>query len=154
MGDGDMSEFPTFVPNKSDHMGTWGIKNFENDSAQDFRMDLKEMDPVLLRNAIVHLADADSEQYLDADDCCAALVAAEFVAAAKGKPSEDLDPEDQQWIKTKGIAAMVTEESLDGAAVRAVERIRTQSELQELWEETDDFDAWFAVQEGLIRRLA
>lgn len=135
-------------------MGTWGTGNFENDSAHEFIADLREMDPILLKNAIVFLAEADSEQYLEIDDCCAALVAAEYVAAARGRAGSALDDEQLKWITEKDIKSMDASEDLALHARAAVERIRTQSELQELWEESGSFEAWYKVQEDLIRRLA
>lgn len=135
-------------------MGAWGTGNFENDSALDFVADLKEMDPVLLKNAIVFLAEAESEQELDSDDCCAALVAAEYVAAARGNASPAITDEQKKWIAEKDIKSMDEAHDLASHARSAVERIRTQSELQELWEESDHFQEWYKVQEELIRRLA
>jgi len=38
-------------------------------------------------------------------------------------------------------------------ALMAIHRIETESELKELWEDADEFDAWIATLEDLKARL-
>lgn len=75
----------------------------------------------------------------------AALTAAELVAAMRGGPVDLLPPEIQAW--PAGHAHLCTPELRD-LAQRAVERVATQSELQEAWGEEDG-----AVFQQKIRKL-
>ena len=43
--------------------------------------------------------------------------------------------------------------ALAPVAARAVARIAQESELKELWEETEDFDAWSTDLDALLDRL-
>jgi hypothetical protein len=45
------------------------------------------------------------------------------------------------------------DESLTAKAQQAIEAILSESELLELWEETDEFDRWQATVTDLLERL-
>lgn len=120
-------------------MGTWDIGHFDNDSAADFCGGLDGAAPgereALLRSAL-QLA-ARAEEYLDSDEAVEAVVAAALVAAqcpggaavtsAYG-PKEPVPP----------LAA-----ELRPLAVAALDRVvAEESELAELWDETESGPAW------------
>ena len=130
-------------------MGAWGIGHFENDDAGDWVWELEDarsLEPVVAAIAAVEAA----TDYLEAPDATIALAAAETIAAALGKPAPDLPD---------SVAAVVSvlphapDSKLVSRARAAVERIATESELRELWEETEDFAAWQAKVSDLIQRL-
>ena len=128
-------------------MGAWGIGHFDNDDAGDWIWELEEAKS--LQPVISAFDEVDSSlDYLDAGIACMALAAAETVAAVIGKPAADL-PE--------SIAAIVPHLAADPALVSraraAVETIGSDSELRELWEETDDFGKWQALVADLSARL-
>ena len=130
-------------------MGAWGIGHFENDDAGDWVWELEDagsLEPVVAAIAAVEA----SQDYLEAPDASIALAAAETIAASLGKPAPDLPD---------SVAAVVAvlphkpDPDLVARARKAVERIGTESELRELWEETDDFAAWQSKISDLIQRL-
>lgn len=135
-------------------MGAWGEGNFENDGALDFVGDLTEQDslqPVeaAFDAALQALADED---YIDAFYAEQVLAAAEVVAMLKGQPVDKLPPKLTQWQQAQRLTV---DDALDKKAIAAVEKVMTdpESELRELWAETDDFEAWLATVKDLLERL-
>lgn len=128
-------------------MGAWGAGIFDNDDAVDWLADLAgSKDPNALDGA---LSGAAAES-VEAPTASVALAAAEVVAALNNHPAADLPGEIEDWIA--GARPLPSPE-LTGRAHAAVERVRTDSELRELWEETDPTE-WFAHVNDLLRRLA
>ena len=67
-------------------MGTWGTGSFENDDAADFMIDVLDSgDLSLIREALDNVL--TSTEYVEAPDATLAIVAAEIVAAARGRPT-------------------------------------------------------------------
>lgn len=135
-------------------MGAWGIKNFENDDAMEFVEDMNTDDdgwPFVL-DAIENVVIVPDDEYVDAYDAARALAAIEYIAAAKGKPSGDFPEDAADWIKNK-FTETIEPDTIEDAA-RALKRIAGNSELKELWEETEDLNAWLEVVGDLEKRLA
>lgn len=130
-------------------MGAWGIGNFDNDDASDWVWELEDaasLAPVQAAFAAVIAAD----QYLESPDASIGLAAAEVVAASCGNPPADL-PESVSQVVAKLEAPAGNE--LVARARTVVEKIGANSELRELWEETDEFEKWQDNLAGLLRRL-
>ncbi len=85
---------------------------------------------------------AEPTGYLEAPDCSAALAAAEVVAAAAGRPGADLPEEVRTWVAAHG---MQIPSDLAALSHRAIDRITQESELRELWDETEQADAGWPV---------
>ena len=133
-------------------MGAWGTGTFENDDALDWIGEFREApNEDALRSTLSTAAAADG--YLESPDAANALAAAEVVAALKGAPTADaIGVEDYlAGIVHSGIP--VTEE-LTALALRAIDRVVSDSELSELWAETDDATAWRADVAALRARVA
>ena len=88
--------------------------------------------------------------YLEAPESNAALAAAEVVAALLGKPSASLPDDAKECI---GKLNLKPSEKLVAAARKAVKRVKTDSELKELWDESDDAVQWQTTVEDLAARL-
>lgn len=133
-------------------MGTWGIGSFENDDAADFMIDLLDSgDLSLVREVLDNVL--TSTEYVEAPDATLAIVAAEIVAAARGRPTLAAQQEEglADWL-----ARIRPTVSIDLAAQArdALNRILADnSELRELWEETDDVHDWQAVVTELRSHL-
>jgi hypothetical protein len=132
-------------------MGAWGYGNFDNDSALDWVIEL-ERDDTLNTVETALMAITATEEYLDADECCFALAAAEVVAALVGKPAADLPNEVTNWVSAH--QALDARPLLDTAR-RAVQAVLTSedSELRELAMEADDPAEWEAAVNDLQQRL-
>ncbi|WP_368565806.1 DUF4259 domain-containing protein [Pseudoxanthomonas sp. UTMC 1351] len=133
-------------------MGCWAIGSFGNDSAADWLGDLRETsDLSLVRETIARVIAADG--YLDSPDATDALAAIEVVAAALGRPTPEAEsePELLEWIARVKPSPDTT---LISDAQQAIDRILgPESELRELWEDTEDFSDWRAEVTGLRSQL-
>jgi len=139
-------------------MGTWGLKNFKNDGASDFKLDVLEGDKTLVKNAIQQIVKLNESDYLEAPDCENGLAAIEFIAAAKGNPSIDFSESELEWISKNDL--LKHKKPLFGKRIniiddslKVLERIVKSSELKELWEESDELDEWLEIQKDLKNRL-
>lgn len=80
-------------------MGAWGVGSFENDDAGDFLGDVTDSgDLSLIREALDNVL--TSTEYVEAPDACMAIVAAEVVAAALGRPTLAAQQEEDltRWL--------------------------------------------------------
>ena len=83
--------------------------------------------------------------------CSSGVRAAEIIAAALGKAGRSF-PEDL-LLSAKNLH-LANPESTKKLARRAIKTVLKKSELQELWEESNEHATWVAVQEGLLERLS
>ena len=131
-------------------MGAWGVGTFENDDAGDWVYQLEEVDGAsLVRETL--LAAAEPEVYLDSPTSAVALAAAEVVAALSGQPAPDLPEEVRAWV---GAHRAAVSPDLRTLAVRALDQVAADSELKDLWAESDDAGTWTDRVQELRGRLA
>ncbi|MGO1001715.1 DUF4259 domain-containing protein [Lysobacter sp. CA196] len=134
-------------------MGAWGITTFDNDDAADWLADLSDHQSLALVRETIAAA-LDAEDYLEAPEAATALAACELIAAAIGRPSATARKQETltHWIahrKPSPDAALIAD------ALRAIDRVLgPESELRELWEETEDYAAWQADVAQLRSRLS
>jgi hypothetical protein len=130
-------------------MAAWGSGNFENDDAQDWLNQLSSLGGDDLRPLLARAADNDD--YLEAPESSVAVVAAEVVAALNGVPAEAAPRQILDWVnQTEGESSS----ELTALALRAVQRVRTNSELKDLWLEAEGLNEWSAALRDLEKRLA
>ncbi len=133
-------------------MGTWGIGSFENDDAGDFMIDLLDSgDLSLVREVLDNVL--TSTEYVEAPDATLAIVAAEIVAAARGRPTVAAQQEEglADWLAR--IRPTIDDDLLRQARDALARVLGENSELRELWEETDDMQAWRAAVTELATQL-
>ena len=128
-------------------MGAWGAGVFDNDTALDWLDALERTGSAAVSKALRSLPDAAG--YIDADQASDALAAAEVVAAARGNPAAELPGEAADWVQAHGPSVPY---ELTEVAADAVARIRTDSELRDLWEESGA-EVWYAALDDLLARL-
>jgi len=134
-------------------MGTWAIDALGNDGACDWAYDLDEYNDLSLVEEALNKALAGGAEYLESLDACEALAAIEVIARLQGNwgeknaYSESIDV----WVeKTK----LVPSKALAEKAHTVIERILAEdSELKELWQESEEFDAWEASVKNLAGRI-
>ncbi len=123
-------------------MGTWSHEPFGNDTANDWAYDLeKQTDFSLVAQAIQNVLDNGTE-YLDSDVAVEAVAASEVLAKAlgRGTQADAYTEKVDAWL-----ASMTTKPPADllSNAQQALTRILgPDSELRELWEESDVFSDW------------
>lgn len=134
-------------------MGAWGTGIFENDDVLDWKADLLDSDDIdLIEETIEEVLE---EEYIESDLASNALGAIEVLAALQGKPGQEIlnsqnNTEDlYEWIEAhKGKG-----KNLTSKAKRAIKKIKKDSELQELWEESGDYSSWLNTLNDLESRL-
>jgi len=132
-------------------MGAWGADSFENDDAADWVADFCDAPgQVLIMNTLSAIVDLDSGEYLEAPDCSMGIAAAEVVAALKKAPNPNLSEDTKSCLSTLNFKA---DPSLVAVALKAIERIKTNSELKELWDESETPDEWYQALGSLEGRL-
>jgi hypothetical protein len=130
-------------------MPGWGAGSFENEDAQNFLGRLNSVSIDDLRSILSRAA--DQSDYLEAPDAATAVVAGEVVASARGKGAPLSVPREiADWISQSPVALP---SDFDDLARRAVERVRTNSELKDLWLEAEGLNEWSAALRDLEARL-
>jgi len=125
-------------------MGAWDVGSFDNDDALDWVWELEEApDTTILRDVLETIV--QSEEYLEIPDCCAALV-----AAVNQRPASKLPAEVSGFISR--ITTPPPPELLQLAA-EAVEKIKSKSELRELWDDSTSARRWLDEVDNLRARL-
>lgn len=132
-------------------MGAWGVGTFDNDDAADWTYEL-EATPgdTLLVESLTYVVEL-GEDFLDSPEACRALAAAEVVAALRGEPATDLPEIVRNWVAQ---ATGNDIEFLAKLSLQAIERIEVDSELKELWDETNDAAEWYEGVANLKTRLS
>ena len=136
-------------------MGAWSEENYGNDDAGDWVWELeksKGLDTLLSPiNAIL-----SNTQYLESPSCSEALAAAEVIASSISGDMSKIPAEAQKWLNKKqglfGKRPIISKEHAV-LAKQAVEKILENSELKELWEESEHYSNWRQVQSLLIGKL-
>ncbi len=131
-------------------MGAWGWGAFDNDDSGDWLEELQESaDATLIADALDVVVTAE-EGELEVTEASQGVAAAEIVAALRGQPPEELDEMAQEWVAAN---ARLDVRDLVSVAREALQRIRTDSELKELWDESKDRSQWYASLDDISRRL-
>jgi hypothetical protein len=126
-------------------MGAWGVQFTENDGALDFLGEVADSrDWAAVSQQLQTFVDDD--EYEEAE---AAFAACELVAAALGKASPHLEDELASWA----VAHESEATNLRQLATKVANLIATESELNELWAEADEYAEWQASVENLKSRL-
>jgi hypothetical protein len=132
-------------------MGAWGCGSFENDDAADWVYELESSGVAAVALALVHVSSIAEDEYLEAPEASAAIAAAEIVAAARdGDLSKLSETAREAFVRHR---ESLVASHLSEPARRALERIRRQSELKELWEESEEGEIWSRQVDSLSRRL-
>lgn len=118
-------------------MGAWGYKPLENDTASDLFDEFKETkDTSILESALDKVNDLEEGAYLEAPEAEEALATIYILLYEEIKINkEDLE----KLLKKSGLA---------------IAKIIENSELKELWEETDDYGDWLKSLAELLEEIA
>ena len=129
-------------------MGAWSHGSFDNDDALDWVGELEEAEGT---EPIAEAFDAvlGADDYLEAPEASMGIAAAEVVAALLGKPAAKLPDEVASWV----VGKEPPKPALVKKAQRVIERILKDSELKDLWADSEDSAKWQQEVEGLLRRL-
>jgi Domain of unknown function (DUF4259) len=132
-------------------MGAWGCGSFENDDAADWMYELESSGVAAVASALEQVSGVAEDEYLEAPEASAAMAAAEIVAAARdGDLSKLSETAREAFVRHREslVASYLSE-----PARRALEHIRRQSELKELWEESEEGEICSRGVDSLSLRL-
>lgn len=129
-------------------MGAWGTGAFDNDDASDWVYDFEKRGIAAIEDA---LSEAEGSRPLEMPTDVNAIAAGEVVAAALGRPATGL--REDILSLTRLLRDHVTSDHAERARV-AAERVLADSEVADLWAETDEDGEWRAMVGDLISRLA
>jgi hypothetical protein len=124
-------------------MGTWGSGPFDNDDAADWRYQLVDGGGIDIVASELRVA---GRAGMEAPQAQNAIAAAAIVAAALDGNEADLPNDVIEWLAAHRDDAWPEVAPL---AVRVLDSLLADSELNDLWEEEDD-DTW-AVTLGTLR---
>jgi len=125
----------------------WGTGSFENDYAADW---LAKLGTLTLDDLTQIFAQAaDHPGYLEAPAASVAVAAAEAIAALDSSPAAGVPPEIIKWTTNRQASTP----ELKALALRALERVRKNSELKDLWLEADGLNDWIAAIQDLQTRV-
>lgn len=123
-------------------MGAWSHKPFGNDTACDWAYGLDERrDLSLIAEAIQAVLDNGTD-YLDSDLASEAVAAAEVLAKMLGRGTQADSYTEAVDIWVKSITAKPSQDLLSKTNGALVRIMGPDSELRELWEESEDFGSW------------
>ncbi|HTR83574.1 MAG TPA: DUF4259 domain-containing protein [Reyranella sp.] len=129
---------------------TWGAGIFQDDLASGFVGDIAQApDLSLLRVALSRAGQAVG--HLLYEPAIYALIAAEVLASVGGRPPKILPPELARWVADHREDRVPP--ALWPMAADAVERVKQDSELSELWARSDAEGKWLSKVDDLLERL-
>ncbi len=131
-------------------MGVWGVDSFENDDSADWITEFIAQPSITsVIDTLTLAAEAGIDDYLELSEDASVIAAAEIVAALNHQPSADLPEEIAEWVASQNE---IDSELID-LALQAIAKIKTDSELQELWQNSTSLDEWLAAVSNLEERL-
>ena len=128
-------------------MAAWGSGSFENDDAADWLAQLGTMGPDDLTK--IFGTAADDTAYFEAPAASVVVAAAEVVAALNAHPPNEVPPVIVKWTANRQAPTP----ELKALVLRALDRVRKNSELKDLWLEADGLNDWTAAIQDLQTRV-
>jgi hypothetical protein len=135
-------------------MGAWSIDAFGNDDAADWAQELEEAEDLSLIEEAIDAVLGVGTDYLEAPEAAVAVAAIEVLARLGGSPGETSAYSEaaDEWVARQ--QAKPGTELIDKAQAAIARILADDSELSELWQESEDHDAWRAGLEALGSRLS
>jgi hypothetical protein len=135
-------------------MGTWSVEPFGNDDAADWASELEDSNDLSPIQAAVDAVLAVGEEYLEAPEATVAVAAIDVLARMAGNFGERTSYTEAVDSWAEDLELTPSPELID-KALQAIDRILGEnSELRELWEDSDDFEAWKVSMQTLRERVA
>ena len=131
-------------------MGVWGVDSFENDDSADWLTEFITQPSIsAVIDTLTLAAEAGNDDYLELAEDASVIAAAEIIAALNHQPSPDLPDEIAEWVASQNEI----DADLIDLALQAIARVKTNSELQDLWQNSTSLDEWLAAVANLEERL-
>jgi hypothetical protein len=138
---------------KGTSMGTWAVDAFGNDDAADWAYGLENVKDLSLVEATLDKAIAGAGEYLEAPEAAEALAAIEVIARLQGNWGERSPYSESAdlWVEANRL---VPTGEVVGKAHRVLDLVLGEnSELDELWRDSDEHADWVASVAELRSRV-
>ena len=134
-------------------MGAGSTDAFGNDEAADWAPELGEAADLSLIEEAIDAVLGVGQDYLEAPEASVAVAAIEVLARLGGSPGETnvYSEVADEWVARQ--QAKPSTELIDKAQAALARILAEDSELSELWQESEEHDAWRAGLEALGSRL-
>ena len=130
-------------------MGTWSSAPFGNDTAKDWALHLEASQGAALVSDTIQRCLKEKSQ-VDAAVAAETIAAATVIAAAAYEPVRGVSADIKSWIRLQGF---VPTKKLVNESRRAVKRVMKDSELRDLWEESDGLEEWSRATRKVVDKL-
>jgi hypothetical protein len=128
----------------------WGAGIFRDDLASAFVAEIVQSDELAVLQRTFSWA-GQAKGHLLYEPAVQVLIAAEVLAAVRGRPTRALPSEVARWVA--GHPCEDGAEALRLLAIAAVERVKEDSEIAELWARSDEVGQWIGKVDDLLDRL-
>ena len=133
-------------------MGSWDVSPFGNDEAREWLANLianSSTEPVF--RALVNAAKIKNGEFFQAPECERAVAAAEdLVACVRDKATANTPPGLKKWLAENKL---VVGDQVAQIAIRVLERIVKDSELKQVYDDTDSAEDWYRTLHNIQQRL-
>lgn len=135
-------------------MGAWSHEPFGNDDAADWVYELENAQDDAVLAKVFESAIENKDEYLEADDASVIVAAVEVIAKLLGKGTQEdaYTAQIDEWVNTVNIEP--SPELLEKARTALDLVLSDDSELNELWGETEYYGDWRANIDALKTALA
>ena len=125
-------------------IGAWGVLAFDDDDGNDWEYGLEEADDLSVIESAFD-TEGGAEDYLEAPEASNALAACEVLARLSGKPGNksSYTQKADEWVAAhpQTLSAVLL-----NRANAVIDRILGEnSELKELWADSDENNNWLAL---------
>ena len=134
-------------------MGTWAVDSFGNDDACDWTYELEKVNDLSPVEEALNAVLNSGEEGVEASEATEAIAAIEVIARLQGNwgkrsaYSESLD----NWVEANKIQPST---ALAQKAHLAIDLILAEnSELKELWQDSEEYTDWLAAVTELKNRI-
>lgn len=134
-------------------MGTWSVDAFGNDDAADWAYELEDAEDLSPIEEALDAVLAAGDEYLEAPTAAVALAAIEALSRLAGTAGEKSSYTEvvDRWVAGTDLVPPV--ELIDKAQAAIARILSEDSELADLWRESDEYDAWLASVNDLKGRV-
>lgn len=133
-------------------MSTWGYEPLENDVAEEFLTEWAERFDYECVEELLDEIESIGEDYIELELAQSIIAAAYVACAIEDSETEDLF-EDQEELQIWANKMPAPRAGFMNQLSKALKRLmQGESEVRELWEESQDYAAWRATLEEMIHR--
>ncbi len=134
-------------------MVAWSTLPFGNDDAAEWAYNLEDPNDLGPIEEVVTRVLAIGSDYLEEPEANEALAAIEMLACIRGKPGDTETYTEAAYAWLTQTTARPPDELVEQAQIAIARILGENSELREIWEQSDEYEQWLATVADLRTRL-